>query len=139
MPDISDVPDDHLLAMANASQGNPLASLTSYGANLEQLIPFMHQVGSAIVASSDLSNFSKKYDDLERAQNAMRQAGMNQQPRIEMPSYLPDITPTGIGMVGGMLATAPIGMSRKAATIAVQPQQRLTGISAMLAGEDYYP
>lgn len=136
MPDIAEVPDDELLAMAN--QVSPLAALTSYGANLETLIPFMHQLGSAIVASSDLSNFSQKYSDLESSQKATRAAGINSQPRIEMPSYFPDITPTRIGMLGGMLATAPVGASKtvpQMVPIAARP--RLQGISAMLAGEDY--
>lgn len=143
-PDISQIDDESLLKLDKAissTSNDPKAALTAYGANLEKTIPFMHQAGSALDALLGIGNgdsISDRYNDLESSQDAMRQAGLQTQPRIEMPSYLPDITPTGVGTIASGLATLPIGSPTKAAEKAVVEEPQLIGISAMLAGKPYY-
>lgn len=124
MPDITKVPDDELLAMDSPDEdillktevaNNPLASINAYAANIEQSIPFLHQLGSGLASSlgyGEGPSFMDRYKNLEQSQNDLRNAGMATQPHIKTPSYLPDITPVGVGTLGAGMATSPIGGSR---------------------------
>ncbi len=94
--------------MDNARQSvfdNPAASLTAYGANVMQNIPFSDEAGSAIAALPKLLQggeaYGSEYDRLQKAQRAMRKAGQENNP-----------VATGVGEVSGailsgMAAPAP--------------------------------
>jgi hypothetical protein len=97
---------------------NPLAAVTGYAANMEKMIPFMHETGSAFAAAFGAGqgkNFGERYNNLEQAQQTMREGEQQTQPRIETPSWLPDITPNLLGEAGATLATAPLMPGNKVA------------------------
>lgn len=96
------------------SQGVPAAEL-AYAANAESSIPGLHEAGSGIAAAlggipgaqeaaQDMgmslgkgNSIGQRYDNLEQAQQAMRQAGEEQNPDA-----------TTLGQVGAALATTPL-------------------------------
>lgn len=85
-------------ANALASQStSPVAAETGYGANIINQIPGLHELGSAEAAALGAgqgNTFSDRYNNLEQAQQSMREAGQKLYP-----------TATTIGDVGTNLAT----------------------------------
>lgn len=80
----------------------------AYGLNALQAIPFSDEAISGIGAAFGGGNgqsIGDRYNDLQQRQQAFREAGIQTQPRIQTPSFMPDITPTGIGQTGATLAT----------------------------------
>lgn len=101
---------DEYLGKDIASTGQNVGdALLGYGANVSQMIPFSDEAMSAVGAGFGAGNgasVSDRYNDLQIRQQALRDASLQTQPRIETPAYMPDITPAGVGEAGAVLATA---------------------------------
>lgn len=115
-PDLSSMSDDDLQKLASqpskvqpstqqtmdenatiAQSTNPIAAETGYGANLINQIPGLHELGSAEAAAIGVGKgdtFGDRYNNLEQAQQSMRDTGKKLYP-----------TATTIGDVGANLAT----------------------------------
>lgn len=109
-PPKSQMVAENMNEMGNGASG-AIKQLGAYGANIAQAIPFSDEIASGVGATLGAgkgSDFSSRYNNLQQRQEAFRQAGLNMQPRIQTPSYMPDITPSGIGQTGATLALAPL-------------------------------
>lgn len=108
-------PHDQMVAQNVAEMGQGASGvakqLGAYGLNMLQSIPFSDEAISGVGATfggGQGQDFSQRYGNLQQRQQAFREAGLQTQPRIETPSYLPDITPTGVGQAGTMALMAPV-------------------------------
>lgn len=66
-----------------AQSMDPLAAVTGYGANLVSMVPGLKEAGSGLAAAAgygDGDSFSDRYNNLEKAQQAMREAGVQLHP-----------------------------------------------------------
>lgn len=113
--------EKQMTEMALGSQAkSPLAALTGYGANVIGTIPGLKEAGSAIAAglgAGEGETFSKRYENLEQAQQAMRTAGSQLYPNQTMlgkgASYLTQMAtvPTTMNPLSNMTLGAAYGAS----------------------------
>lgn len=87
------------------------ANLVGAGANAVSGVPGLKETGSALAALAGQgqgSTFGERYDNLEKAQQVMREASKENEPTINTPSFLPDIKPSGLEKFGASLAASPV-------------------------------
>jgi hypothetical protein len=99
---------------AMGPQGSGLgvwANLVGAGANSVSGVPGLKETGSALAALAGKgqgATFGERYNNLEQAQQAMREASQKNEPVLHTPSWLPDITPSGLEKFGASVAASPV-------------------------------
>jgi len=129
------------------TEGVP-ARLAGYAANVENVVPFLHEGVSAIKASAgggEGATFPERYESNEQSNQALREAEQKLESEgsggMQTPKWMPDITASGVGKLGGGLALGAGASAIKAPVDAAMgeavPGLVKTALKGGLAGAGY--